>query len=397
MILIYLIFFGSIFMKRINKLSPNKRRIFYTLFALYLIFMLLYEIYVEFFVHWEYGVPFDDDTGWIFRSANALHMGTPINKLYLLVQRSYDTENRALTFNNLGQYFYMLWVYLGMYFPKVFNIRINLYLLYTVQSLMVFIAAIDLESVFEKILFKNKDKSKIPYWWFILIFLFTPIIQYNAYKLLREIWYIYVMIEVMYMTVNIKTKKDYIYIFALIILATGLRAFSLLLTVPFFLYYGVNKKIGKITNLSLLFMLFVGTNILFVIMRLFNDNYIGKNVDFEIIVHLLFFPNVFNQFKNLLLMFKQPSWVTLLYFTQSVWNVIIMPLAALGIVFGKKIKEDYFFWLVMLVNTSATYSLVYRIESITPRYKLVFLIPLLYFVMALMGKLKEKCKIVLRG
>ena len=104
MALFYMVIFGWMLNSRWKKLSRGKRQKLWIALILYIGIMIMYELAVERIDGWEYGIPMNDDTGWIFRAATAFHNGEPISAMATLIQ-SYDPYSRALSINTLGQYF----------------------------------------------------------------------------------------------------------------------------------------------------------------------------------------------------------------------------------------------------------------------------------------------------
>lgn len=386
MIIIYLLIMFRVFCKKLNKYGKGRRQRIFFVLCIFLIVMMVYEWYVESAVGWAYGVPYDDDTGWIFKSAAALHDGSTWNKLYLLVQSaSYDAANRGLSINNFGQYIYATWVSTALYYPTVFDLHINLYLLYAIQGLCALIAGMDIAEILCDMVIKENgiQVKKKPFLSIFYIFVFCPIVQFNTYKLLRESWYLYFMVEA---TAEVYKKKNWKEVFihpkALLfaLFCMVLRPHAVIWLLPAFVYFAFSKHIGKLVSCFICGILVIGTSVIAAILSLIGWSYQFGTVSIPEAIHLLFFPNVINQFSNLSELANIPSWTTILYFLQSVWNVFAIVMLFIGIIWKTKIFDKNLFWLVQFFNTLILYTIPYSTENMTPRYKLLFVIPMMYFI-----------------
>ncbi|AFQ45985.1 hypothetical protein [Desulfosporosinus meridiei] len=395
MILLYMWIFGYIFYKKLHALSRYKRQILISFFIIYIVAMVAYELYVENSVGWEYGIPYDNDTGWIFRAADAMHSGISWDRLYLLVTSSldYDLSNRALSISNLGQYLYAAWVSSAIYYPTIFDIHVNLYLFYVVQCMMVFIAGIDLSNTVLAIQNRIEKPKKIPYISVCFAFLFCPIIQFSAYKLLRESIYLLLMVELLAIAIQENTGKKYLKCGVLSTLCLLIRPLTIVYIVPLLAYYIFHKRIGSIVNMALCGILLAGSSIVHYIGNLLGWAYNIGAVNLSEMVHLLLFPNVMNQFENLVHLARDPSWVTIEYFLQSVWNIPYVVLAFLGFILMRKRTSDWSFWSILFLNCLMFYSIPYSIEYLTPRYKLIFIVPLFYFIAVGLSLISKRVRV----
>lgn len=384
MVLIYLIIFLCCFSKKLRTIPPRTRQFVVLWVLLYLIFMIAYEMYVENKVGWVYGVPLDDDTGWIFKAADAMRQGTSWDQLYLLVNSSdYDLANRALGLGNLGQYLYATWVCSALYYPTFFDIHVNLYLIYSIQIIMVFIMGIDIANYFSSMIGRDDNEVYRLFWPIFIAFVFCPIVQFSAYKLLRETWFVFFMVQALHTLVQYsKVKRKGLFVLSAVY-AIGcllLRPHAVIFLVPVFIYFSISSRIGQIVNLSLLALLSAGSFIIVFAAQVVGWDYHIGSINIGEAIHLLLFPNIINQFNEMIQIGSNPSWVTILYFFQSLWNVIYVSIAIIGVLTAKKRKSGYIFWMVLFLNNLIFYTIPYDIANMTPRYKFLFLIPLIYFI-----------------
>ena len=101
---------------KFEKLSPKGRNNILICFLFGIFIICIFNLYVEYCVGWKYGVPFDDDSSWIFKAAESMKKGSKWSELYLLVSRSWDLTNRVLSPANIGQYIYAKFVSLCDYY-----------------------------------------------------------------------------------------------------------------------------------------------------------------------------------------------------------------------------------------------------------------------------------------
>lgn len=396
--MIILLLLGAIFWyeKVLTTVKVANKRYITGLFIFCVFLMLFYEGYVELAVGWKYGIPYDDDCGWIFRAATALADGEEWEQLHRLVlSSSYDLENRVLSLGNLGQYIYATVISIALYYPTIFDIHINLYLLYIVQILMAFSASLNLtDALVDEMNVELRKRAALSRKIFLLLVM-CPVVFLSAVKLLRDIWFISTTMELVSLVLREKgkLKKSIAEYIILSFIGFLLRPHIAVLIIPLLVYYIFNKKIGNIVNCLILGILLIGSNVISLAVKFVGWNYSVGKADLMQAVHLLLFPNPVNQLNEVLKIADNPSWSTILYFSQAIWNIICLPIAAIG--FFQKGK-DRFFWIVLFFNCLIFYTIPYDIENMTPRYKLIFLIPLMYFIAKGIAFLKRKIRIVVR-
>lgn len=380
---------------KFEKLSPKGRNNILICFLFGIFIICIFNLYVEYCVGWKYGVPFDDDSSWIFKAAESMKKGSKWSELYLLVSRSWDLTNRVLSPVNIGQYIYAKFVSLCLYYPVIIDLHVNIYILYLIQFTLITIAIIDmileLEGIGKAYYKKIPSKSIV----FFLI-LFYPMIIFNAGKMLRETIYTYFMFEMFacflhYLNnAEAKEKMKKIIIYALLMLL--FRPNSVMIVVPLFIWMFLGDEMAVIINLIIMGIVTLGTLIVNWIMQMVGWSYSFGNVSIYETIHLVLFPNIFNQIKDFMYIFSEPSWQTVVYFFQSFWNIIFIVIMVVGMVFAKNKKYTLVF-LTMLLNALFIYSIAYGVENFTPRYKLIYIIPQIYFVYTGLCFMKSKFKL----
>lgn len=380
MIFVYLFFVIAYLRKVKKKLSKIARQNITVLIFFAIVGMIVYELYVEYAVGWQYGVPYDDDTGWIFRAAAAIKNGESWNQLFLLAHNADWNDSRVLSFSTLGQYVYAAFVATTLYFPTVFHIKVNLYLLYTFQILLVSAAIIECSSALEVVCTDVHGMRRPSKTGFFFLMFFYPIVIFNTYKVLRETFFIFLSLKTFLAFVQTQEcrgslRKLIVYSICLILVRPNSIIFVFSLIV--WRYFG--EKLAITSGLVISVLLLVGTFIISEVTQILGWRYGFGTVQLNELVHLLLFPNPVSQTQNLLQIGQNPSWVTVLYFSQSIWNIPIMAVCMCGIIHSLKRKNNLV-WMIIWLNSLMVYSLAYSIESMTPRYKLIYLIPQMVFL-----------------
>lgn len=376
-----------------TKILPLKsRNNIIVCFIFAMITIVLFNLYVEYSVGWKYGVPYDDDSSWIFRAAEAMSEGSKWDVLYKLVSRDWDLTNRVLSLSNLGQYIYATIIRFCLYSPVMFDLHINIYLVYLAQLLLLSIGVINV--IIELSVYGRRYFNKIPAKSSLFyIIMFYPIVVFNAGKMMREALNIFCLLEVFYyflVYVNSGKISKAFMLFSLLTLI--IRPNSIVLILPLCLYMYLGVKIALISNTVIFVILMVGTLIVNRIMAIVGWNYSFGEVNLIEMLHLFLFPNIINQFKDFITIFSSPSWQTVLYFFQSLWNIPYIILMITGILNNKN-KSLTILFITIIINALAIYSLIYDIDSFTPRYKLIYFIPQLYFVYTGMCYMKNKIRL----
>lgn len=379
MIFIYLILAISCLRKAKKKLNKTAKKNISFMIVLAILLMVGYELYVEYSVGWRYGVPFDDDTGWIFRAAAAMKNGQPWNELYKVALNYEWNDSRVLSLTTLGQYIYAAFVSSALYYPVIIDIRLNLYLLYLFQIIIVSAAIVDFMYAIKIYMMNNLALRYASDTCYFFMLLFYPVVLFNSFKLLRETFFVFFMLKVFVAFVQFKNDKKYnqlcIYSICLLII----RPNSIVYVFPLIVCCIFNEKIATMACYLISFLLLFSSWIVSKVTQLLGWNYGVGTVKFQEMMHLLLFPSPISQTMNFIEIGKNPSWITLLYFSQSIWNIPIIALAIVGIYCSVKKKKNTF-WILIWANALMVYSLAYSISNITPRYKLIYLIPQMLFV-----------------
>lgn len=354
--------------------------------------IILFNLYVEYCVGWKYGVPFDDDSRWIFKASEAINNGEKWNRLYRLVSRDWDITNRSLSITNLGQYLYATIISFCLYHPVLFDLHINIYLVYVTQLMLISVSVIDVAMEIEGLY--KKSYKKLPSITFVFfILLFYPMVIFNAGKMIREAIYIFSMLEVFAYFINYlafgKLNKFFIMYSLLFVL---IRPMSIIIVIPLLLWIILGDVIAISSNLVIMAILMVGTVIINKVMSIIGWSYSLGEVSISELIHLFIFPNILNQFGDFLMMFSHPSWQTIVYFFQSFWNIPFIFFMIIGIL-NPKYKKLSFLLFTIFINSMSIYSISYSIGNFTPRYKLIYFIPQIYFVYIGLCTIKNKIRI----
>lgn len=354
--------------------------------------IILFNLYVEYYVGWKYGVPFDDDSRWIFKASEAINKGEKWDRLYRLVSRDWDITNRSLSISNFGQYLYATIISYCLYHPVLFDLHINIYLVYLTQLMLISVSVIDV--IIEIDGLYKKSYKKLPSLTVVFfMLLFYPMVIFNAGKMIREAIYIFAMLEVFACFINYialgKLNKFFIIYSFLFVL---IRPMSIIIVVPLSLWTIFGDIIAISSNIVIMAIFIVGTVIINKVMSIIGWSYSLGEVSISELIHLFMFPNILNQFSDFLMMFSHPSWQTIVYFFQSFWNIPFIFLMVIGIL-NPKDKKLSFLLFTIFINSMSVYSISYSIGNFTPRYKLTYFIPQVYFVYIGLCTIKNKIRI----
>lgn len=389
MILVYLFFAIAYFRKSKKGLCKIAQQNITILLIIAIIGMVAYEIYVEYAVGWQYGIPQDDDAGWIFRASTAIKEGVSWDRLFLLAHNADWNDSRVLSFSTLGQYVYATFVATALYLPTVLHIKVNLYLLYIFQILLVSSAIIECTFALEMEctdVYGVRRPSKSGF--FFLMF-FYPVVLFNTYKILREAFFVFFSLKTFLAFVQARKgygsfRKLIFYSICLVLI----RPNSIILVFSLVVWSCFGERIAFTSGLVLSALLLAGTFIISKATEILGWGYGFGTVQFNELIHLLLFPSPISQAKNLLQIGENPSWVTVLYFAQSIWNIPILCVCIWGILHSFKQKKNLV-WAIIWQNSLMIYSLAYPVENMTPRYKLIYLIPQMVFLYIGMIRIKN--------
>lgn len=376
MIIIYLCIAFNYLRKMMRKLGRETQLHIMLYISIAVVGMILYELYVEFGVGWRYGIPKDDDTGWISRAAAAIKEGTPLSHLYLLA----GNDARMLSLSTIGQYFYVIFLSTALYFPTFFSIRVNLYLVYLFQITLASYAIVNccfaLESYCTDIRSTKRPHKSL----FFFLMLFYPVVLFNTYKTLRETFFIFFSLKTFSTFVQAKEHRRYFrklifYSFCLLVIRPN--AIILVFTMIVWILFG--EQIAFTSGIVVSGLILFGNLLVSKITQMLGWQFGFDSISVNELIHLLLFPSPISQTQNMLRISQNPSWVTLLYFFQSIWNIPILLLCGLGMIYSIK-RKKHLVWMPIWLNCVMVYSLAYSIQNLTPRYKLIYLIPQTVFL-----------------
>lgn len=366
--------------KQFNRKEKNK--VFFVL-LIYIMFMFYYIKYINSYSNTiGYGIPGADMLAH-YNGALMMSKGAKWADLALIAKR-FET----ISISTIGYFLYTTFVYLNVFFFNVFPIGFNIYLLYLCQIILSIDACVKFSNVFS-----SQSKYK-PISYFLVLSLCIPFVV-QATQLMRDIYFMwciaYLMENVIFYNNNKDTftssKKIIISakIITLFIVCILLRYYTVMITIPLALFYFDKKDLSLTSSMGVFLLLLVGTTIIVAIKDNFGIFWDMTKPVFSECVSFLMFPNIFNQTKYLL------NWdfffgtsidvsgcnVPGIYFIMSVWNVVIIPFAIIG-VFSKwrEEKKNNIIYLLILLSIVMLYSITY--DAIDTRHKLFMSIPMAY-------------------
>ena len=335
-------------------------------FFCYIMFALILNAYSEVMLGWEYGVPGADMAAHL-DGAIAISNGTSIFDLYQVSSRF------QLQFSNIGYILYAYFLAIVSFMPVIFSIRFSLFIFYTIQCMVAIVACLNIVE------FVSSERIKQKKIVFIMLISCIAIPQMAA-VLMRDIWVLF-FISLLMEKINQEERKNRIQCIAIILLVAILRSYSLVITVPLYIFYGLkDKKIGIISSAVIAAIFFVGAGIINQLAAWMNILW-QYDFNFQIvdILSFFFFPNIISQTHNVQHLTSgyhavhggNNEWI---YYLLAIWNCFTMPIVTLGII--KIIKKENFlnilFWTFNLINIGLIYAVFY--DSISePRHKLMIL------------------------
>ena len=252
-------------------------------------------------------------------------------------------------------------------------------MVYLIQIIISLIACDNISEFFEP---DNKKNKKIL---FIILALNTGVMQQSSI-LMRDMWIVFFVSLLMHECKERESSilKCIIYI----VFATLLRSYTVILTIPIFLWYGLNKKKLAIRGCIVLTVFFLGATSALTILA---KNRLGIlwDVNYKInifrIIKAFLYPNPISQVKNMMsgTEFNQQivgGNCAFIYFGLSIWNILVYPFAVYGFIKGLKGKKkgELYFWLLNIVNVMILYEIFYSSVS-EPRHKLMYIYGIVYF------------------
>lgn len=362
-----------LFLKYIQTKDGDTQRAMLSSFVILFIFSLLLNWYMEYIIGWEYGIP-GVDLRSFFDAAQALSDGTKITELGP-IRFCFEWK-----LSNVGYILYVVLIYLIVFIPTIISVRFSLQLIYMIQIIVAIIACNNICNFFVK----NEIKQKR---YIYLIMILNIGIMQQSSILMRDIWIVF-FISLLMKECG-KKKSSFIRCLVFIISAFVLRSYSVIITIPIFIAYGLKKKkLAVICGLSFFAILFVGANVINLLADYFSVKW---KYDFNYSLKEMFLwvisPNPINQAKiirNGSELFYHSvfggncAWV---YFLLACWNIAIYPIAIYGI--GIKIKKgidcEFVLWFLAVANILMIYNVFYDSVS-EPRHKIMVLYSIIYFI-----------------
>ena len=363
-----------LFLKYIQTKDGDTQRAILGSFVVLFIFSLVLNWYLEYMMGWEYGIPGADLQNY-FEAAKALSNGVSLSQLGNI---KWCFE---LKISNVGYILYAVFIRLIAFTPTIISIRFSLQMVYLIQIIISLIACDNISEFFEP---DNKKNKKIL---FIILALNTGVMQQSSI-LMRDMWIVFFVSLLMHECK--KRESSILKCIIYIIFATLLRSYTVILTIPIFLWYGLNKKKLAIRGCIVLTVFFLGaTSILAILAKnrfgiLWDVNHKVSIFRFRIIKAFLY-PNPISQVKNMMsgTELNQPIMggnCAFIYFGLSIWNILVYPFAGYGFITGLKgnKKDELYFWLLNIVNMMILYEIFYSSVS-EPRHKLMYIYGIVYF------------------
>ncbi len=361
-----------LFLKYIQTKDGDTQRAILGSFVVLFIFSWVLNWYLEYVMGWEYGIPGADLQNY-FEAAKALNNGVSLSQLGNI---KWCFE---LKISNVGYILYAVFIRLIAFTPTIISIRFSLQMVYLIQIIISLIACDNISEFFEP---DNKKNKKIL---FIILALNTGVMQQSSI-LMRDMWIVFFVSLLMRECKERESSilKCIIYI----VFATLLRSYTVILTIPIFLWYGLNKKKLAIRGCTVLTVVFLGaTSTLAILAKhrfgmLWNVNY---KINFFRIIKALLYPNPISQVKNMMSGTELNQQIVggncaFIYFGLSIWNILVYPFAVYGFIKGLKgnKKDELYFWLLNIVNVMILYEIFYSSVS-EPRHKLMYIYGIVYF------------------
>lgn len=373
-----------LFWKQISKYNTKTRFVLISVLAGYIIFSLILNSYLENVYLWEYGVPGADLT-YHFRAAQAISNGVSLNDL------GYIADRFVLRPSNIGYIVYAYFLALVSFCPIIISINFSLQIFYAIQSIVAISSALNIAE------FVSQDSRKAEKHTVTMLLVCASVAQ-MAVVLMRDIWVVF-FISLLLNQFRKEQKNHFICIF-LIICAAILRSYSIIITVPLYIAYGLKrKKLGVGVSVGVFAAFFLGRS---VIDELANYMSIlwkySYNIDVGALIEYVFFPSILTQSHNVQHMVTgfhanfggNTEWI---YYILACWNCFVYPIVVYGIL--QLIKERRFsdtaLWGLSVANIVMLYGIFYSSVS-EPRHKLLLIYALAFFFAKGISKMKPVTK-----
>lgn len=410
MIVIFLPIVVAMLYRNIKTMPQKDRFRVWLTVCIYLLAMAYYTNYINNQpTSFGYGIPQADMLAH-FRGAEALSQGYSWEDLSLVATRFEDVG-----INTLGYFFYTTFLSLCIFVLPIFDVGTNVYLVYVFQIILSVDACVRFDRFYRKCMPEQKKHTAF----YILVCCVPFVVQ--ACQLMRDIYYMW-MIAVLLEFVQkhygakgfassekhivfrdskhnlLQTKTIYsVVLLLLMALCVCLRFYSAIVFLPPVLYYSGKKKLGATISILVSVVLVAGIGILNALREMIGIPWEFTAPDMNESIQFFMFPSIVNQSKYLL------NWyyyfgntidisgcnVPGVYYAMSVWNIWIIPLAALGMITAfRKHKAEIIMWGTILLNIVMVYSVTY--DAIDTRHKFFMVLPLCF--LALRGSLWVKKK-----
>ncbi len=370
---------------RIKRCKSRERFILNAALCLYVGFTFALNLFQKVSLQWEYGVPGVDMEAY-FKGANALSNGFPLNQLGKVDFRL------AMNISNIGYLLYVLFVMVVVFTPIIIYPMVTLYICYIIQCIIAIISVLNIT----EFLTKGRDKARRH---ILITMLMCVCFMQASAVLMRDIWIVFIISLLMQCLIG--KRIPHILCVVLILLAGIIRVYTLVVTVPLYICYIGSKKLAVIASVMISILLIAGSTLLDQIAGIYKILWqYNYKIKIDEILQYFLFPNIINQTYNIFHIetgyhasFGGNN--TLIYYMLSVWNILVYPLLAYGIicVIREKRYGDLAIWGLMILNISLLYCVFYEGVS-EPRHKLLIIYALMYFSSEGLSRMRKSTYIV---
>ena len=394
--IVILVFLAARMLIRNCRVFSNKERaVISTVTVGYLLALIYYTSYIDAQpFSFGYGIPQADMLAH-YKGAQAISQGQNWNQLSSIASR-YE----SVGIGTIGYFIYASFLSICVFTLGVFDPGINVFLVYVLQMILSIDACVRYGRFYSAVI----PKSKVFVATIVLITCAPYAIQ--AFQLMRDVYYMWLIALLLEKVVSQKTiksesalqggnpRKQFLDIItgrkaALVLIAALcvlLRVYSLMVFLPLVLYYTSHRKGALAVAGALSLVLAVGSGAIDILRQVVGVTWTLSAPNIVECVSFLLFPNIFNQ-TEYLLHWDQYFYAGIdisgcnvpgVYFAMALWNVVVIPMALVGVVESfKKNKYECITWLLILINVLMLYSVSY--DSIDTRHKFFMSIPICFF------------------
>lgn len=352
---------------------------------------------------WQYGIPGADMEAHFF-AAKDLGKGVGWGTLSL-----YGERFAYISINTIGYFLYAEVLSKLLYWPVIFDVKINIYLVYVMQAVIAVDALVKFSNSFSLL------KRDIEWCNTFLLLSACATFAISAGQLMRDIYVIWFIVVIFEQIIKFNilcdecSSKDsfatgfWMRIFALAIMAILFRFYSAMIFVPLLLFYGGYLRLGIASSAGLTCFILFGTTIIDAIRESLSVSWLFEGVDFSEAIRFLLFPNVINQIeyiKDWQLYFGFYDYlggvnVPGVLLAMGIWNLFVFPLIFFGF-FGtlRSSYKENVLWFSILLNVVFLYSLVY--EQIDTRHRLFMCLPMAFLASKGIAWLNGKRKVYIK-